>query len=306
MKYQMKSVSVIIVTHNGMPWIDRIFSSIEQQIIKPRLVIIDNASSDTTVEYIKKQHGESIIVPLPSNIGFGRANNIGMRIARKQGADLFFLLNQDAWFAPNSLDLLLSIQGRHSEFGIIAPLQIRPNSLTLDPLFEAYSYKPILETLELDKRANRLREVYESSFANAAAWLLSRKCLEKTGGFDPLFFMYGEDSDYVTRARFHGFKIGICPQASVYHDREDRPFLLKEYEQRSVGLAICQVKNPFDNIYLSFIKLCFKEMLRSAKYFCVGQYRRGYLPWRRIFYLAVNFLVIRDSYQESRRLGAFL
>src|SRR5690606_31512456 len=59
-------------------------------------------------------------------------------------------------------------------------------------------------------------------FVNAAGWLLSRNILENIGGFDPIFFHYGEDDNYCQRAQYHGFKIGIVPNAFLLHDREDR------------------------------------------------------------------------------------
>ena len=65
-------------------------------------------------------------------------------------------------------------------------------------------------------------DVYEIKFVNAAAWLISRNCIETVGGFNPLFFLYGEDNDYLTRVKYHKFKVGVYPDANIYHDREDR------------------------------------------------------------------------------------
>jgi GT2 family glycosyltransferase len=69
-----------------------------------------------------------------------------------------------------------------------------------------------------------LPEVYEVPFVNAAGWLLSKKCLETVGGFDPVFFHYGEDDNYCQRVLFHGLKIGVTPQTFLKHDRETRVF----------------------------------------------------------------------------------
>src|SRR5690606_3487544 len=69
---------------------------------------------------------------------------------------------------------------------------------------------------------NPIPPVYEIPFVNAAAWMLSRKCIENIGGFDPLFFHYGEDDNYCQRVLYHGFKIGVLPKVYVIHDREER------------------------------------------------------------------------------------
>jgi GT2 family glycosyltransferase len=64
----------------------------------------------------------------------------------------------------------------------------------------------------------KLLDVYETNFVNAAFWLLSKNCLNTVGGFDPIFYIYGED-DYINRVIGHNLKIGICPKLIGYHDR---------------------------------------------------------------------------------------
>lgn len=70
-----------------------------------------------------------------------------------------------------------------------------------------------------------IAQIYQVPLVNAAAWLLSRKCLEAVGGFDPLFLYYGEYDNYCQRATYSGIKIGVIPNAFIIHDREARPKL---------------------------------------------------------------------------------
>jgi len=63
----------------------------------------------------------------------------------------------------------------------------------------------------------------------AAFWLISAECLMKVGVFDPIFFHYGEDGDYLSRVRFHGFKIGVVMDSIAYHDRQER--VVPEFQQ---------------------------------------------------------------------------
>jgi GT2 family glycosyltransferase len=60
-------------------------------------------------------------------------------------------------------------------------------------------------------------------FVNAAAWMMTRECVEKVGGFSPSFFHYGEDDNYTQRLQFHKLKLGVLPTSRIYHDREQRP-----------------------------------------------------------------------------------
>ena len=88
---------VIIVTYKGQQWYDRCFGSLRRSSIPVTPVVIDNASSDGSVAYIREHFPESVVFEESENLGFAKANNIGMRYALDQGADYVLLLNQDAW-----------------------------------------------------------------------------------------------------------------------------------------------------------------------------------------------------------------
>lgn len=86
-------------------------------------------------------------------------------------------------------------------------------------------------------------------FVNAAAWLISKECVLKTGLFHPAFFHYGEDNHYSARAQYHGFKSGLLPAAKVIHDRDlneaDRQKLLLR-QMRTLPLHILlDLRKPF-------------------------------------------------------------
>jgi len=66
-------------------------------------------------------------------------------------------------------------------------------------------------------------KIYSLKFVNAACWLISKGCIETVGGFSPTFFHYGEDVNYCHRLLYHGYEIGVVPDARIYHDREERP-----------------------------------------------------------------------------------
>src|SRR5436853_176799 len=88
----------------------------------------------------------------------------------------------------------------------------------LNSLLQSYFYQ-VASNSFADLIRNNLQPVYFVPFVNAAIWLISRKCIQEVGGFDPLFFMYAEDDDYCCRLRLHGLHIGIVPTAHAYHAR---------------------------------------------------------------------------------------
>jgi GT2 family glycosyltransferase len=213
------NVTIIIVTYNGTPWLDACL----QSCVGWPIIIVDNASTDETVCFIEANYPDITLLKQKKNLGFGQANNLGMRYALNQGADHVFLLNQDAYLVNSVLDDLISFQKEQPEYGILSPIHITGNQKKLDKNFSNYMLREVTGQFYSDfVLSNPVAPVYQVPFVNAAAWLISRKCIECVGGFDPLFFHYGEDDNYCQRASYHGFKIGVLPKAYIIHDREDR------------------------------------------------------------------------------------
>jgi GT2 family glycosyltransferase len=209
------SLCAIIVTYNAEQWISPAIKSLLQSTIPMMIVVVDNASSDRTLAIIASSYAEVAVLKMPSNRGFAAANNEGIRHALAQGAEYVFLLNQDARVAPDTIAHLVTAMKDHADFGIISPLHLDYEGQALDSLFSQYILQN--QTVLSDAVLGQLHRIYDVPFINAAAWLMSRHLLETVGGFDPIFFMYGEDNDYCVRARHHGFKIGITPDARIFH-----------------------------------------------------------------------------------------
>ncbi|WP_417860779.1 glycosyltransferase family 2 protein [Winogradskyella sediminis] len=219
---KLNKVYIIIVTYNGMHWLEKCLESCANYAV----VIVDNASTDGTVSFIETNFPNVVLLKQTKNLGFGQANNLGIRYALDQGAEHVFLLNQDAYLVDSVLDDLVAFQTRHSAYGVLSPIHITASQQKLDRNFSMFMRKEISGQFYSDfVLGNSLAPVYEVPFVNAAAWLLSKDCLETVGGFDPLFFHYGEDDNYCQRVLYHGFKIGVLPKSYVIHDREERELL---------------------------------------------------------------------------------
>lgn len=214
---------VIIVTYKGQRWYERCFTSLRQSTIPIQTIVVDNASNDGTVEYIKENYPEIHLIESKENLGFGRANNIAMRYALDHGCDYVFLLNQDAWVEPDTLEKLVNTATAHNEYGIIAPLQLnKEKTRVLYGLIDFLTYPGKMNhQLISDLFLGEKEEIYSVSEVNAAAWLLPRKTLEVVGGFNPIFLHYGEDWNYLSRVLYHKFKVGLMPKVRVVHDCEE-------------------------------------------------------------------------------------
>lgn len=220
---EMKKILIIIVTYNAKQWIDKCFSSVRASNYPADIFVIDNGSSDGTQEYIRRCYPEVIFRQSEKNLGFGSANNIGLEYSLNNNYDYAYLLNQDAWIFPDTLEKLISAQEQHPEYGIISPMQCEANMNSLDNNFvKNVCYNIIDGRLLDDLFFSSIKEIYEVPVVMAAHWLISRKCLLKVGGFSPTFYHYGEDDNYCDRVRFFNFKVGILTRAVAVHDRENR------------------------------------------------------------------------------------
>ena len=216
---------VIVVTYNAMQWIDRCIQSVYSSNYPLDLFIIDNSSSDETIEYIRKNYVVHKIIQNEKNLGFGAANNVGLQYAIDHNYSYVYLLNQDAWIQPSTIFTLINEYEHHPEFGILSPMQFQANCSHLDSDFNL-----------IFSKSNHSGEIISVNNIMAAHWLISRKCLLEVGGFSPTFHHYGEDDNYCDRARFKKFKIGVVPSAIAIHDRENR------------------IDPPEKKLYLSFVR----------------------------------------------------
>lgn len=235
----MVNIFVVVVLYKGKQWYDRCFNSLLLSDVPLHVVVVDNASNDGTVDYVKENYRGFSIIESDTNLGFGRANNLGIRYAIDNEADFVFLLNQDAWVEPDTITQLINIAQTHPEYGILSPIHLNAEKNGVEHLLlkRLDDYRTTDSALFNDLYFDRLKEVYDTKYVNAAAWLLPRKTIETIGGFDPVFFHYGEDDNYINRVMYHGFKIGICPKIQVVHDN-DRPRPLYDSREHEVLMLI--------------------------------------------------------------------
>lgn len=247
----MNIIYVVIVTHNPKIWVDKCLGSLRQSLCTVRTIVIDNNSTDDSSEYIKKNYPEVDYIQFEENLGFGAANNVGIKKACAANADYVFLLNQDAWIEPNTIETLIRAHENEPQFGILSPMHLNGRGDALDFNFSIYinpsKCLKIYSDIYLKSIKNKL---YEVEFVNAAAWLLTRECIETVGGFNPSFFHYGEDDNYVQRTKYKKLKVGVLPTCKIFHDREIRKDSNIYFNDELVlfkRIVVLKVSNPFNN-----------------------------------------------------------
>lgn len=238
-------VYAIVVTYNGSQWIENCMSSLLASTMQVHPMVIDNQSTDETLQIIGRKFSETELIRAEKNLGFGAANNIGLKKALTEKADYILLLNQDAWVQADTVENLVDIATRFPDYGILSPFHLNYEGTTPEKYFAEWVMKHYTPGLSEHWRYQKFDELYQTSFVHAACWLMPISTVEEVGGFDPLFFHYGEDNDYIQRLHFKSKKAGIVPAAIVHHAGSNEG--LKEPERNVSFLAnqiLQQMKAP--------------------------------------------------------------
>ncbi len=265
-----KKISVVVVTYNGEIWIKKNIDSLLKSNYPIDVIFVDNASTDQSIALLKEYKNIQLIQN-NTNLGFGKANNIGIDIAIKNGADAIFLLNQDTWIFENTITNLAEKLFKNPDLGIVSPMHYSADETILDSSFDTYYNK---NKIEVD--SNSIRIV---PFVNAAAWLVSKDCFQKVGYFEPIFNHYGEDRNFCDRVHYHKFKIGIVKNAAICHDRivklnSNKILLQSQY------LVLIQLINCNNSLFKSLI-LGLKSVFGLPKFHFKSQ---GFLKCIYLFY----------------------
>lgn len=210
-------VFTVIVTYNGMKWLRRCLDSLRLSSVPTIPVVVDNNSSDESVDFIKENYPEVIVFQRDKNLGFGQANNIGIRYAIENGADFVMLLNQDASIEKDALKFMIDANDGES---MLSPIHLNGDGTRLDPQFKnsvLISDNGMLD----DFIVNNCKPIYKTREVCAACWLMPASLLRKIGGFNPLFFQYGEDNNYLQRLDYHNIATNVVTKAFMYHARTD-------------------------------------------------------------------------------------
>jgi GT2 family glycosyltransferase len=211
-------VAVLIVNWNGGALLSRCLQSLARQQRQPdRVVVVDNASSDDSLQIAAPHFGSAQLIRLTENAGFARANNLAAAAAAD--ADVLALLNPDAFPEPGWLAALIAAAERTPAAAAFAS-QIRLDAAPdlLDGAGDSYhvSGRAWRNAHQQPVSAGPASEI-EVFAPCAAAALYRRSAFDEVGGFDERFFCYFEDVDLGFRLRLHGYRCLYVPGAVVSH-----------------------------------------------------------------------------------------
>lgn len=196
-------ISIIIVNHNGKKWLhDCLKSLLRQTYDHFEIIIVDNASTDDSVNFIKKNYPKIRIIENKINIGYGRANNLG---ARKAAGEIIFFLNNDTVLEKDTLEKLLRDKEKDT-------LHITgPRLLNFDGKDIHEGYKVTIDP------TGYLGSGQKTFFIDGCALMIGKKDFFNLDGFDEKYFMYCEDIDLCWRAHLYGMNVEMSRDAALRH-----------------------------------------------------------------------------------------
>ena len=307
------SIIVVVVTFNGQPWLSDCLRSLVRSTSKVGIIVVDNASTDETLR-ICETFPQVRIIRLARNLGFGRANNIGIAQALAQGAAAVLLLNQDAKVYGDCIERLADLLRKHPNAGIVGPMQWNDGSSALDTTFATHYLADRTPQLLGDALSSRMQASYTVNSLPAAAWLVRAACFLQVGGFDPLFFMYCEDDDFCRRVRRRGFEVRV---ATFAHFEHARGFHAKASEPPTPTSIAKRVRRVRSNVVLDlkdpargFVRALLHTCVRSASAAFGALVFQG--DWRRSLAIVVALarivfveaVIIRRHRTLSERAGS--
>jgi len=254
-------VSIIIVNYHSADMVIDCINSIREKtkINTYEIIVADNASGDGSVEMLEKTFGSSItLITSSENLGFGKANNLGAKQAT--GKYLFFL-NPDTILVNDAIGILFDYLEAHPSVGVaggnlyspdMAPAPsfcCRFDDLALEK--QRASWMALIGGKVRDKLRLRSGEkpIEEFNYTESpervayifgADMLVPRSVFERVKGFDPDFFMYGEEEELTWRIVQQGFDVVCVPQAKIIHLegatlKQQNAFSLRQFRMRMNG-----------------------------------------------------------------------
>ena len=283
-------VSIIIVNYNTLELTKNTISSVigKTKDLNYEIILIDNASTDGSVEFFEKEYKDKIIfIKNNKNLGFGRANNKGIEIAKGK---YIFLLNSDTLLINNAIKILFDYMEDNHNSGVcggnLFDLELKPTHSFVEEL-------PSLKTeINILKRAiskltggNKKRKDFNHSniekevgYITGADMMIRKSILDRVGLFDKDFFMYFEETELTYRIKKLGYKIMSIPTAKIIHlegkstifkEKKIRMFLESKYKYfyKTTNLKKCKYIYYISQIEY-FLRLVFyfkKDYLKMIK-----------------------------------------
>ena len=270
------TLAIAILNWNGKKWLEKFLPSVIQHSADADIYVIDNASTDHSIQFLEANFPQVKIIRNQSNSGFAAGYNEGLKSIK---ADIYCLLNSDVAVTENWIAPIIKLFSENTEIAAIQPKILDYNQKDkfefagaggglIDNLGYPYCRGRVFENIEFDK--GQYNDETEIFWASGCSLFIRSQDFWKMDGFDERFFAHQEEIDLCWRLKNEGRKIYYCGKSTIYH----------------VGGGTLKKENP-EKTYLNFrnnLSMMLKN-LPSSKVFLI-LFLRLHLDGYAAFYLA--------------------
>ncbi len=206
--------SIILVTYNQRKYLDSCIKSICAQDFPHEIIIVDNNSSDGTVEFVKSKFPNIKAVESGSNMGYGAGNNLGAKYAN---GEYLVVLNPDTIVEKDWLKELIAPLKSGDKI-ITTPKILVYDGSSINTCGTINHFTGLTFTRGLGEKPDAYSNEEFVSGISGCCFAVRKEHFQELGGFDENLFMYMEDTDISWRAHLKGFKIVYVPKSIMRHD----------------------------------------------------------------------------------------
>lgn len=191
------------------------------------IIVLDNASTDGSVEAIMAQFPQVQIIRLQENKGYAGNNNVGIAAALEQGADWVYVLNEDTIQAPDCLSELVAIGASDPKIGIVGPMVYHADEPAVIQSAGGWmdAYWQAGHTAQNENDTGQFTEPRAVAWISGCAIMVRRAVIEQCGMLDERFFYYWEETEWCVRVGLAGWRILHVPQAHLWHKGVQRNYI---------------------------------------------------------------------------------
>lgn len=233
-----QNLAIIILNWNGIEDTLELLKDLEKTEFgdnKVTIIVVDNASTDKSVEVLEKYKltkGEFVLLTNKENLGFSGGNNVGIRYALERGADYVLILNNDTRLKSDLIVQLMKSAKDENNIGAVSPKIYFAKGFEFHKKYKSKDLGKVIwyaggkidwdnvygQTIGVDEvDKGQFDKAKGTDFATGTCMLISREALLKAGLYDERYYLYYEDTDLSVRIESAGFKVIYTPSTYIWH-----------------------------------------------------------------------------------------
>ena len=224
-------ISIILNTNRRADTLACLVSLEDSAYANNKVIVLDNNSTDGSIEAIHSEFPNIRIIPLEENLGYAGNNNVGIRAALDNGAEWVFVLNEDTILDPDCLELLVQAGESDTRTGILGPMVYHHDEPDLIQSAGGMlgTYWQGCHLGKNQRYPGQYHDPHSVDWISGCAIMLRRAVIEQVGMLDERFYYYWEETEWCLRAGKSGWRIVHVPAAKLWHKGVQRDYQPNPY-----------------------------------------------------------------------------